>query len=241
MAEAPRPPEPAEPIRRFYREASVADHAAGARILLDGRPVRTPAKAHLAAPRPVAERIAAEWNAQGEHILPLTMPMTRLVNTAIDGVGGAVEAVREDIAKMAGSDLVMYRADWPAGLVAAQKQRWDPVVANAEALFGVRIVLVEGVMPVSQDERLTLAVLDALPRDPLPLAALHQLTTLTGSALIALAVARGTLGFDEGWIAAHVDEDWNIAEWGEDAEAARRRAQRRRDAQEAAFVLAPSA
>ncbi len=167
------------------------------------------------------------------------MPMTRLANTAIDGVAGALDPVRDDVAQMATSDLVMYRAATPAGLVSQQKAHWDPVVAVAERLLGVRIVLVEGVMPAEQDPRLADAVRERLPRAPLPLAAFHQLTTLTGSALTALAFAEAALDFDALWRAAHVDEDWNIKDWGEDAEAAERRAQRRRDAEAAAFVLRP--
>ena len=201
--------------------------------------MRTPAKAHLSAPPPVAARIAAEWNAQGEHILPITMPMTRLVNTAIDGVAAAVDPVREDIAQMATNDLVMYRADFPAGLVAEQRALWDPVVTIAERLLGVRIVLVEGIMPADQDPRLAPAVRARLPEAPLPIAAFHQLTTLTGSALTALAFAEAAIDFNTLWRTAHVDEDWNIKAWGVDAEAADRRAQRRRDAEAAAFVLRP--
>ncbi|RAH97009.1 ATPase [Acuticoccus sediminis] len=235
----PRPP---EPIRRFYKEATVAPHAGGeARILLDNRPVRTPAKAHLAAPPSIAERIAAEWNAQGDYILPISMPMTRLANTAIDGVTAALDPVKDDIAKMAQSDLVMYRADFPAGLVAEQKAHWDPVVAFAEDALGVRIMLAEGIMPVEQDPRLSEGVRRRLPATPLPLAAFHQLTTLTGSALTTLAFTEALLDFERAWQVAHVDEDWNIREWGEDAEAAARRAQRRKDAEAAAFVLRPEA
>lgn len=229
---------PPGPIRRFYKEAGVGPDEDGcARVLLDGRPVRTPARAHLAAPRPIAERIASEWNAQGETIQPLSMPYTRLVNTAIDGVTAAVDAVRDDIAAMAGSDLVMYRANAPAGLVAAQANRWNPVVRHAEDALGVRIVLTEGIMPIAQDPRLGEAVRADLPSKPLPLAAFHQLTTLMGSALIALALSHRALEFAEAWDAAHVDEDWNIREWGEDVDAAERRALRRLDAAAAAFVL----
>lgn len=232
-----RPPQP-EAQRRFYSAATIAPGVAGLfTVLLDGRPVKTPARAPLAAPRPVAERIAAEWNGQGDAILPLSMPATRLVNTAIDGVATALDAVAADIAEIAVSDLTFYRADAPDGLVAAQKAGWDPFVRGAERTFGVRIVLAEGVMPVRQDDRLAPAVRAALPADPLALAALHQLATLTGSALVALALARREVSFAAAWSAAHVDEDWNIARWGEDAEAAARRAVRRSDAETAAFVL----
>ncbi|WP_108659010.1 ATP12 family protein [Acuticoccus kandeliae] len=238
MSDPSANPAPPEPLKRFYREARAELTADGsARILLDGRAVRTPARAHLAAHPAIAEAIAAEWNAQGDTIQPMSMPLTRLLNTAIDGVSQAAGPVKEDIVAVAGNDLVYYRADSPAGLVANQRTHWDPVVAGAERRFGVRIILAEGIMPVNQDQRLTDAVRASLPDAPAPLAALHQLTTLTGSALLALAIAAGELAFDDAWTAAHVDEDWNIREWGEDAEAAARRAARKRDAAAAAFVL----
>lgn len=232
----PKPTEP-EPLKRFYQSAGVGETGEGATVLLDGRPIRTPARAVLAVPHPVAERIAAEWNAQDDVIRPLTMPLTRLANSAIDGVSTAIEDVQGDIAEIAGNDLVFYRADWPAGLVAAQRARWDPLVRYGEERTGVRLVLAAGVMPVSQDPRFAEAIRASLPAEPLPLAALHQLTTLTGSALAALASADGTLSFEEAWAAAYVDEDWNVAEWGEDAEATARRAARSRDAEAAHFVL----
>jgi len=228
----------AEPLRRFYGTASVGALNDGlATVLLDGKPVRTPARAMLAAPLPIAEAIAAEWDAQENTIDPVTMPLTRLLNTAIDGVSAAMEPVKDDIAAIAGNDLVLYRANRPERLAARQREAWDPVVADAERRFDVQLVLTEGVMPVLQDKRLAPAVRAALPDAPLPLAALHQLTTLTGSAFIAIAVWAGSLAFEDAWTAAHVDEDWNIMGWGEDAEAATRRAVRRRDAEAAAAVL----
>lgn len=234
-SDAPKPP---DPIRRFYKTARVEESADGsARILLDERPVRTPARAHLAAPRPVAERIAAEWNAQETYILPITMPLTRLANTAIDGVARNVEPVREEIVSIGGNDLLFYRADEPEGLVERQRALWDPLVAHVENRLGVPLTVTAGIMPVRQAPELAERLREALPAAPLPLAAVHQLTTLTGSALIALAVAEGTRSFEEGWEAAHVDEDWNIKEWGEDAQAAARREARRRDAEAAAFIL----
>lgn len=229
---------PAAPLRRFYREATV-DRGSGDgthAVLLDGRPIRTPARALLATTPAVAERIAAEWNAQGEHILPVTMPLTRLANTAIDGVAQAVDAVKDDIARVAGSDLVLYRAGEPDRLVGRQREHWDPVVRHAEALLGLRLILSEGVMPVRQHQRLGEAVRTRLPSEPLPLAAAHQLTTLMGSAFLTLAVLDGGLPFEAAWRAAHVDEDWNIERWGEDAEAKERRDLRERDARAAAFV-----
>lgn len=226
------------PTPRFYKSAAAGQAEGGvAPVLLDGRPIRTPAKALLATPPHVAERIAAEWQAQEKHIRPLTMPLTRLANTAIDGVANAVDAVRSEIATMAGNDLVYYRADWPEALAERQALLWDPVVTFGAARYGVDIKVTTGVMPVHQDDALVPAVAADCPTEPLPLAALHQLTTLTGSALMALQVLHGGLAFEEAWEAAHVDEDWNAAEWGEDAEAAARRAQRRLDAEAAALLL----
>lgn len=233
-----RPPEPAPPLKRFYKSATVGPLADGtATVLLDGRPVRTPARATLAAPPPVAEAMVAEWNAQETHILPLTMPLTRLANTAIDGVARNVEPVREEIVSIGGNDLLFYRADEPEGLVERQRALWDPLVAHVENRLGVPLTVTAGIMPVRQAPELAERLREALPAAPLPLAAVHQLTTLTGSALIALAVAEGTRSFEEGWEAAHVDEDWNIKEWGEDAQAAARREARRKDAEAAAFIL----
>lgn len=237
--ETPAAAAPADPpMKKFYAAASIAPSTEGTcTVLLDGRPVRTPARKPLDAPEPVAAAIAAEWNAQETHIRPQTMPLTRLVNTAIDGVSAARRPVQDDIVAIAGNDLLAYRADAPEGLVARQCELWDPLVAQIERRFGVGLVVTSGVMPVAQDERFLQEVRSVLPQDPLPLAAMHQLTTLTGSALIAITVAEGVLAFEEGWVAAHVDEDWNIKLWGEDSEAAERRAVRRRDAEAAAFVL----
>jgi len=232
------PPAPEQPLKKFYKEATISAPKEGCcTVLLDGRPVRTPARKPLDAPEAVAAAIASEWNAQTTHIRPLTMPLTRLANTAIDGVAEAREAVQAEIVAIAGNDLLAYRADAPEGLVARQAELWDPLVAETERRFGAPFAVTAGVMPVSQAEDLLAGVRRALPDAPLPLAALHQLTTLTGSALIAITVADGFLSFEKGWLAAHVDEDWNIKEWGEDEEAAARRATRRRDAEAAAFVL----
>ena len=236
--DAPRPPEPPPPLKRFYGTASVGPLVGGgATVLLDGRPIRTPARAQLVAPPPVAEAMAAEWNAQEEHILPLTMPLTRLANTAVDGVANNMEPVCGEIVAIGSNDLLFYRADAPAGLVERQNALWDPLVSHMEGRLDVPIAVTAGIMPVYQAEAFPERLRALLPGEPLPLAALHQLTTLTGSALIALAVAEGVQTLDAGWEAAHVDEDWNIKEWGEDAEAAERRAVRRRDAEAAAFVL----
>ena len=231
---------PQELPKRFYEEARAVEENGAWGLRLDGRPARTPARHPLAAPTPaLGEAIAAEWNAQGERIDPASMPLTRLANTAIDGVAGRMDEVRADILAYAGTDLLCYRAGEPEGLVARQKAIWDPILAWTEQRFGVRFMLAEGVMHVRQPERTLRAFGEAIAAvvDPFALTGLHMATTLTGSALIALALQEGRLGVDEAWAAAHVDEDWNMQLWGEDEEALARRARRFEDFRAAALAL----
>jgi chaperone required for assembly of F1-ATPase len=207
---------------------------------LDGKPARTPAKHLLAAPSvALGAELAAEWNALGETIDPAHMPLTRLMNVAIDRVAGEGDAVAADIARYAGSDLVCYRAASPEGLAAAQAECWDPVLEWARRTLGARFILTEGIRHVAQPEASLAAVrseIDKIER-PFGLAALATATAITGSVLIALMLARGELTPDEAWSAAHVDEDWNVRQWGEDSEAQRRLAARRAEFDAAAKVL----
>lgn len=218
--------------RRFYKDVSVIEAPEGFAIALDGRPARTPGRRPLAAPRSeAAEAIAAEWRAQGETIDPARMHATRIANTAIDSLSERIAEVQEDVAAYGGSDLVFYRAGEPEGLVQAQAERWDPVVAWAEAAFGTRFVLAEGVMHQAQGEAALAAIRAAAGRwrEPIALAALHVMTTLTGSSLIALMAAEGALSGEDAWRAAIVDESWNASLWGWDEEAERRLAARREE------------
>jgi chaperone required for assembly of F1-ATPase len=223
--------------KRFYERAHVSDAAPFA-ILLDNRPVKTPAGKALALPtRALGEAVAAEWEAQQERIDPAVMPLTRLVNSIIDGVATASAPVADEVAKYLGSDLVCYRADTPEGLVAKQAQHWDPIIDWAKSL-GARFVLAEGVMFVEQPGHAIAAVRASIPSDPWRLGAVNVITTLTGSALIALAVDQGRLSVDDAWTAAHVDEDWNMSLWGRDELALDRRAKRFAEMQAAGTVLA---
>jgi len=226
--------------KRFYRGVAVDGAAPAFRVLLDGRPVLTPAKRELALPnRPLAEAVAAEWEAQGERIDPGTMPLTRLVNSVVDGVAGREAEVRADIAKYAAADLLCYRAEAPAELVRRQAEAWDPVLAWARAALGANLAVGRGIVPVAQPEAAAEAVGRALARlDAFGLAAHHVMTTLTGSVLLALAHAGGRLTAEEAWAAAHVDEDWQIGQWGEDAEAKARREKRWAEMQAASRLLA---
>jgi chaperone required for assembly of F1-ATPase len=224
--------------QRFYDHAEVIEGRGGFAIALDGRPARTPARNPLAAPtRALGEALAAEWNAQGERIDPAKMPLTRLANTIIDGVAAAAPEIAAEIEKYLGSDLVCYRAGSPAALVARQARHWDPVLVFAEAQMGARFLVTEGVRFVTQPAPSIAAARRAIPRDPWRLGAVHAVMTLTGSALVALMLAAGALTPEAAWVAAHVDEDWNMEQWGRDTLALERRAARLAELQAAATVL----
>ncbi|MFS8144375.1 ATP12 family chaperone protein [Rhizobium sp. BR 249] len=215
--------------KRFYTEVAVAEHEDGFAITLDGKLVRTPARLALAVPtEALARLVAAEWDAQAEVIDPVTMPVTRLVNTAIDGIATNTQAIFEDILRFSSTDLICYRAEGPERLVERQAERWDPIIDWAANDLGARFILVEGVMHHEQPREATAAFAVTLARhqSPMALAALHTITTLTGSAILALAFAEGRVTMEEAWSLAHLDEDWTIEHWGSDEEAEERRAKR---------------
>jgi len=226
--------------KRFYQTVSVEPIEDGFAITLDGKAVRTPARQMLALPNEALARlVAAEWDVQTEVIDPSLMPATRLVNTAIDGVATDTQAVFEDILRFSSSDLLCYRADNPEKLVERQRERWDPVLDWAAADLGARFILIEGVMHHEQPREAIAAFGSALRRhdSALELATLHTVTTLTGSALLALAIAEDQITPDEAWSLAHLDEDWTIEHWGSDEEAEQRRAKRFEDFKAATDVF----
>lgn len=217
--------------RKFWTTASAVPVEGGFTVHLDGRPVRTPLKAPLILPTlALAEAVAAEWQAQEGTVKPETMPFTRMANSAIDKVRPQFAAVADLLAEYGGSDLLCYRAEGPADLVARQAQSWDPLLNWARQELGAALRSTTGVMPVAQSEA-SLAALRSLVHafGPFELAAFHDLVSISGSLVLALAVARDRIGAEEAWTLSRVDEDWQIALWGEDEEAAEVAA-RKRDA-----------
>lgn len=213
--------------KRFYKEVTTALHDGSHAVLLDGKPVKTPARKLLAFATDAAARlVAGEFEAQDKVIDPASMPFTRLANSAIDGVANETGAVLDDIVRFAGTDLLCYRAGGPDALTLRQTDCWDRYLDWIKARHGARFHLAEGVMHIEQPK----AAIDAFAKalkphaDAIPLACLHAMTTLTGSAILALAVAEGEASAEEAWKAAHLDEDWTIEQWGADHEAAERRA-----------------
>lgn len=226
--------------RRFWSAVRVAELPEGFGVLLDDRPLRTPARALLVLPtRPLAEALAAEWDAQDKLVRPETMPFTRAANSALDRVAPQRPAVVAEVAGYGETDLLCYRAEAPAGLVARQAVAWDPLLDWAAAALGARLTPVAGVMFAPQPAASLAALRDAVDRfDAFGLAALHEMVALAGSLVIGLAAAEGQFALDSLWEAAQVDEAWQASQWGEDAEAAASAALRRKAFLTAARFLA---
>ena len=207
--------------KRFWKEAQVAEQADGFAVLLDGRPVKTPAKRQVVMPtRAMAAVVAAEWDAQEEEINPHLMPATKTVNAAIDKVAVQHGEVADMLAAYGDSDLLCYRADHPEGLVARQAAEWDPMLDWAEEALGVRLKPRTGIMHQSQDAE-ALAVLSERTHalGAFELAAFHDLVSLSGSLVLGFATALGAREAEEVWTLSRLDELWQIEQWGKDDEA----------------------
>lgn len=226
-------------MKRFYKLASVTADAVPFGIALDGRPLRTPSRATLALPaRALAEAIAAEWNGQGEVIVPQSMPLTGLANAAIDRVAPDVAGFADGLTVFAENELLAYRADHPPVLVAHQAAHWDPWLAWARGRYDVDFTLVTGIIHRPQPAA-TLARIAAAYRafDAFRLAALHPVVTISGSAVIGLAVAEAQMDADAAWAIGHLDELWQAEQWGKDPLAEAGHKERQRDLSAAVTML----
>lgn len=225
-------------MKRFWREASAQPvEGGGWGVALDGRPLRTPARARLAVPtEALARAIAGEWAAVGQEVRPAAMPLTGLANAALDRAGPELAG---QLAAFGESDLLCYRADRPSDLVARQAAAWDPPLAWARTRFDIGFVLATGVMhapqPPATVERLRAAV---AALDPFHLAGLHPVVTVSGSLVLGLALHEGAMDAEAAWQAGALDELWQAERWGEDELAARSRAARRASLMAGARFLA---
>jgi chaperone required for assembly of F1-ATPase len=222
-------------VKRFYAEVSVADGT----ILLDGRSVKTPARAPLALPFPkLAEAIADEWRVQGDEIDPRAMPMTGLANAAIDRVATDPAAFAHPLAAYAETDLLCYRAESPPELIAEEAAAWDPVLDWARGRYDVHFTVTAGVVHAAQPQATVIRLAEALRAlPPFPLAAMSPLVTIGGSLVAALAVAEDAVDAGAAFELTHLDELWQARMWGEDALAAAAREARRHDFLDAARFL----
>jgi chaperone required for assembly of F1-ATPase len=208
--------------KRFWKLAEVAQTDDGFTVRLDGRPIRTPGKLPLVVPtRALADLIAAEWNAQDGLNRPETMPATRAANSAIEKVRTQRPEVAAMIAAWGETDLLCYRAEQPAELVARQAAAWDPLLDWAARRYGVEWTVVQGVMPRPQPpETVARLAAQVAALDPFRLTAFHDLVALPGSLVIGLAVTQGQGSPDSLWAASRIDEDWQAEHWGSDPQAA---------------------
>lgn len=225
--------------RRFYKTVTVAEMGDGFAVFLDSRVTKTPGSIEVTVPRKeLAEAIAAEWQAQEEHINPMKMPLVRLVNAGVEGGEAGAPKLREEVIKFAGNDLMLFRADSPQELVSAQDEGWDPILTALARHFSIRFQPVVGIIHEDQPTQTMNKLAESLESvDHLTLTALVSATGLMGSGLLAIALNEQLIDADTAWNAAHLDEDYNIRLWGEDAEAAARRAARRVEFDAAVTVL----
>jgi chaperone required for assembly of F1-ATPase len=226
--------------KRFYKAVGVAPQEGGFTVVLDGRPTKTPGN-RTPAVVPVAELaavMAAEWSAQGERIDAETMPVVRLINSALESGAATAPAFREEVVKYAASDMLLYRAESPRELVAEQERLWDDALVRVARQFGVSFQPTIGILHQAQPEATMKRLREALEdEDLISLTALVSITNLTGSGILAIALHHKLIAPGDVWMMAHVDEDYQARLWGVDEEAALRRAKRKAEFDAAVTVL----
>jgi len=234
-------------FKRFYAQASWAAAPAESgqagvryRVLLDGKAVKTPAKAEMALPnQALAEAISAEWQAQGEDVEVRTLVLTGLAWTAIDRVGPGREPVVDELAGYGAHDLVCYHAEAPADLIARQRAQWQPLLDWAADALGAPLAVTSGVVPIEQPSEALAALRRAVAAwDDFELTSLSAAAGAAGSLVIGLALVAGRIDAAAAFDASQLDESYQIERWGEDPEAARRRAAIKADLETAAQFLA---
>lgn len=227
--------------KRFWKQAEVVTVEQGFSVTLDGRDLKTPAKTPFWVPTAaLATEVAAEWQAQIHKVRPETMPFTRTANSALDKVTPQFGAVADMLASYGGSDLLCYRAEAPQELVARQAAGWDPLLVWAGTEFDAHLTQTTGIMPVDQTAESQAPLRKAVHAlNAFQLAAFHDLVAITGSLVLALAVARGKLTADAAFDVSRIDEHWQVELWGVDEEAAESEAVKRESLSHAArfFVL----
>jgi chaperone required for assembly of F1-ATPase len=211
-------------MKRFYKHVSVGAAENGFTVLLDGKAVRTPGRNMLVLPTErLADAIVKEWQAQGEKIIATTMPLLRLANTAVDGVAANRDGVIGAILRFGENDLLCYRAHQPPELAARQREAWDPLLDWVARAHGANLRVVQGLTHMDQPAEALAALHRALKKsDAFSLVALHVIASITGSAVLALAVADGLVSGEDAFGLSRIDETYQAEKWGEDTEASRR-------------------
>jgi len=207
-------------VKRFYKEVTVDRAPDGFRFLLDGKPVRTPARQPLLLPtQALADAVAQEWREQEDEMRPAAMPLTRLVNTVLDGIRATREEVISTILRFGENDLLSYRAEAPVALVARQLQ-WDDYLSWLSDRHGARLAVTSGIQHVEQSAETLAALRQAIAaQSDFNLAALHVLASVTGSLVLGLAVLDGRLTSEDAFALSRLDEAYQAEQWGSDREA----------------------
>jgi chaperone required for assembly of F1-ATPase len=218
-------------VKRFWKDAAAVPSEGGYGVTLDGRPVRTPARALLTLPNAaLADAVAAEWREAGETVDPRAMPLTGLANAAIDRIAPDPQAFADGLARYAASDLLCYRAEGPSALVAREAERWNPLLQWARRRYDVDFTVTSGVAPVDQSPDTLVRLGQAVAvLNPFELAALSPLVTVGGSLVAGLALLEQAFDADTIWAAISLDESWQLETWGSDAEAEKALAGREAD------------
>lgn len=227
-------------MKRFYKNVTADETPEGFRILLDGRPVRTPGGRSLLLPNAaLADAIAAEWRRQGDEIDPLAMPMLRLANTALDGIADRRGETVAGLLRIGEHDLLCYRADGPPELMRLQAEGWDPLLDWAAMHLDAQLAITAGIGHVDQTAEAMTALSDAIAaRDDFALVALSLAVSVTGSLVLGLAMTQGRLAPAEAFRLSRIDEDYQAGKWGRDAEAEARARRMAREMDVAAAFLA---
>ncbi len=212
-------------MKRFYKKASVEQREQHFTVLLDGKAIKTPAKSLCLMPtKKMAMAVANEWNDQGDKIIPQSMPITKLMNTAIDRVESRREELIDELVRYAGSDQICYRAEHPAELVALQNKVWEPLLKWINEILAINLKISNGIIFVEQEQKSLEKIRGMMEElDSFMLTALHGMITITGSVTIGYALYSDHLSIDEAWNAGHLDENFQVLQWGSDEEAEERR------------------
>lgn len=230
-------------MKRFYKDVSVGADADGFAVLLDGKPVKTPARNNLRLPtRALAEAVAAEWAGQGETVLAVSMPLLRLSNTVIDGVAANRDEVVNAILRFGENDLLCYRAHQPPDLAARQSEGWDPLLAWARQRLSVNMRVVDGITHADQSPDAIAALREAMTGyEAFTLGGLHVVASITGSLVLGLAVTEGHISGARAFELSRIDETYQAEKWGADAEAAKRATALAHELDKAVELIAHSA
>ena len=207
-------------IKRFYKVVSISEERTGYWVRLDGKPIRSPQKKIIECNNlTLANKLLEEWESHVEYIDYVNMPITRILNVAFDRVSENHISVVETVGSYATSDLLCYRANGPEKLVIRQHEYWDPILEWGQQTFKLNFNVTDSILPVEQPESTILKIKEVLRKyNPIQLAAIHTVTTISSSVLIALALENEAFERETIWNAINVDEDWNIEHWGEDEE-----------------------